>query len=421
MRRLLYGLLGLLLGLVAACDSAAGPTTPTPIAVPPGLPTLAEATPTLAPSPLPTDVPPSPTLAVTATLALTLPTLTPQAVRPDLQAFQAGITVPVWSTTGYSTAACDAAWGEIAGLGANWVAIVPTGYQAGIRANQIGPDPTGRTASEASVRHAILAAHAAGLRVLLKPHVDSTDDAWRGTFRPTDPARWFASYRQFITGWARVAADTGVDLFSVGTELTTLSGPAHTADWLAVVAGVRAVYPGPLTYAANWGKRPADSEYQQIAWWDRLDYIGIDAYFPLSSVVAPTTADLQAGWLQYTDPWGDTYHWKDAITAVQARWERPVLFTEVGYTATPRGPAGWDAPTPRPGPTPTPQPDAVTQAAAYQALVAVWGEVPWFAGFYAWEWNPAPGSGGPTDATMLVNGKPAVLDALRLGLLSLHR
>jgi hypothetical protein len=348
------------------------------------------------------------------------PLPTPLALA-DRRSFHAGITLPVWSTEGYSAAACDAAWGAIAGLGANWVAIVPTGYQEGIAAVRIAPDPRGRSASEASVRHAILAAHAAGLRVLLKPHVDSTDDAWRGTFRPNDSLAWFTSYRSFIMGWARVAEETGADLFAVGTELATLSGPAYTGDWLTIIAGVRAVYHGPLTYAANWGKRSTDAEYQQIGWWDKLDYIGIDAYFPLSGKPTPTAAVLQAGWLTYTDPWGDTYHWKDAITAVQARWQRPVLFTEVGYLATPRGAASWDAPTPPPGPTPAPGPDAATQAAAYTALLATWGDVPWFAGFYAWEWNPFARSDGPPDATMVINGKPTVLDALRLAFAGIRR
>ena len=410
MRRPVYALLSLLVLLLAACDPQAAPT-PTPIP-PVGPVATPEATPTLVPSP-------SPTAGVAA---LPPPGAdSPVPVLPGLHAFQAGVTLPLWSVDGYSTAACDAAWGAIAALGANWVAIVPTGYQAGVAATQIGPDPAGRSASEASVRHAILAAHAAGLRVLLKPHVDSTDDAWRGTFQPRDRLAWFASYRGFITGWARVAEETGADLFAVGTELATLSGPAYTGDWLTIVAGVRAVYHGPLTYAANWGKRPTDAEYQQIAWWNKLDYIGIDAYFPLSEQPAPSAADLQAGWRQYTDPWGDTYHWKDAIAAVQARWDRPVLFTEVGYLATPRGAAGWDAPTPGPGPTPTPQPDPATQAAAYTALLATWGDVPWFAGFYAWLWDPFPGRGGLPDASMRINGKPAVLDALRLGLAGIRR
>lgn len=418
MRRPLSLLLALLLIWLTGCGPDAGPT-PTPIPAPTAPPVAAATVPPV-PSPTLTAValPPTPNLP-TSNPPLSTPLSS--AILPHPGAFQAGITLPMWSADGYDTAACDAAWGEIAALGANWVAIVPTGYQAGVRALQIGPDPAGRSATEAAVRHAIAAAHAAGLRVLLKPHVDSTDDAWRGTFRPADPLVWFVGYRSFITGWARVAEESGADLFAVGTELVTLSGPAYTGDWLTIIAGVRAVYHGPLTYAANWGKRPADAEYQQIAWWDQLDYIGIDAYFPLSGQPDPTAADLQAGWVQYTDPWGDTYHWKDAIAAVQARWGRPVLFTEVGYLATPRGAASWDAPTPRPGRTPTPPPDPATQAAAYTALLATWGAVPWFAGFYAWEWNPFAAPAGPPDTTMVINGHPAVLDALRLGVARLRR
>ena len=122
---------------------------------------------------------------------------------------------------------------------------------------------------------------------------------------------------------------------------------------------------------------------------------------------------MQAGWDQYTDPWGVTYHWRDTIAAFQARWQKPVLFTEVGYAGRMLGAATFDAPTPRPGPTPPPIRDKQVQAHAYAALAAVWQDVPWFAGFYAWQWDPRPGYDATRDATMAVNGKPAVLDALR--------
>ena len=106
---------------------------------------------------------------------------------------------------------------------------------------------------------------------------------------------------------------------------------------------------------------------------------------------------------------------------MQARWARPVLFTEVGYASTPHGPASWDAPTPPPGPTPSPAADPAVQAAAYNALIATWADVPWFAGFYAWQWYPIPGAGGPHDPTMLLNDKPTVLDTLQAGFVLLRR
>jgi hypothetical protein len=331
------------------------------------------------------------------------------------RAFQAGVTVPEWTANGYGTPAADATWGTLAELGAKWVAVVPTWFQANGGASQIAPESGGRSASEASVRQAVARAHAAGLKVLLKPHVDSQDGTWRGQFRPADPAGWFAGYTAFITGWARVAQETGVDLFSVGTELIELTGPDHTADWTRIIAQVRGIYHGPLTYAANWGKQAA--EYEQIGWWDALDYIGIDAYFPLSTKAAPTADELQAGWESYTDPWGQTYHWKAAIGAVQQRWNRPVLFTEIGYASTPAGPAAWDGP----GLNGAGPADLAVQAAAYRALFATWGNVPWFAGFYAWQWSADPARGGPGDASLFLNGKPPVLAELRSGFKDLQR
>jgi hypothetical protein len=39
---------------------------------------------------------------------------------------------------------------------------------------------------------------------------------------------------------------------------------------------IRKIYTGKLTYAANW------DDFDKVPFWKELDYIGIDAYFPLS-------------------------------------------------------------------------------------------------------------------------------------------
>ncbi len=51
-----------------------------------------------------------------------------------------------------------------------------------------------------NVTHAIAQAHALGLKVMLKPHVDVLyEDAWRGeigeSFSEAQWQKWFASYR----------------------------------------------------------------------------------------------------------------------------------------------------------------------------------------------------------------------------------
>ena len=46
-------------------------------------------------------------------------------------------------------------------------------------------------------------------------------------------------------------------------------------DWRLIIATVRRYFEGTLTYAANW------TDYEKVPFWDALDVIGIQAYFPL--------------------------------------------------------------------------------------------------------------------------------------------
>ena len=96
-----------------------------------------------------------------------------------------------------------------------------------------------------------------------------------------------------------------------------------------------------LTYSANWGKSTR-VEYKQITWWDKLDYIGLSAYFPLYEWDSPSLEQLVAGWTTYTDHWGGTYHWVDDIKAMHDRFNKDVVFTEIGFGSYINSPARWD-------------------------------------------------------------------------------
>ena len=82
------------------------------------------------------------------------------------------------------------------------------------------------------------------------------------------------------------------------------------------MAAVRAVYRGPLTYAATF------LEWKNINWWDCLDCIGIDAYFPVAQSPSAPEAEIRAGWEKVLDE----------IEPVAARWRKGVCFLELGYT-----------------------------------------------------------------------------------------
>lgn len=105
------------------------------------------------------------------------------------------------------------------------------------------------------------------------------------------------------------------------------------ALWHDLINRVRKVYSGKITYAANF------DQYGEVGFWNALDYMGINAYFPLRSRVAvdDLTTQLVAGWrLVYRD-----------IHKVRDRFnlgDKRIIFTELGYTFRNNATiAPWDA------------------------------------------------------------------------------
>jgi len=194
-----------------------------------------------------------------------------------------------------------------------------------------------------------------------------------------------------------------VDLFCMGTEFFTLTAPQYGNYWRTIIAQIRQHYGGKLTYSANWGDKKTP-EYATIDWWDQMDYIGISAYFPLSWNNFYTDA-LVAGWAQYQDPFGanargQTFRWFDAITGKHNQWNKPVVFTKIGFASYANSPGRWDL-------QPDPFLELSVQANAYDATMRVWGQVDWMQGIFWSPWYSAPGAGGPRDNGESPQNKPA--------------
>jgi hypothetical protein len=268
--------------------------------------------------------------------------------------------------------------------------LIVTCYQENSASTQISA--TESTPTDASLIHAIDQAHSLGLKVMLKPHVNVSHNVYRGRggigrdfITQSSWNNWFASYRAFIEHYASLAAAHGVEQFCVGCELKeTIS---RTADWRAVIAGVRSRYGGPLTYASTQSVEVTD-----IRWWDALDFIGIDAYHsPLSDQVHPALKELKAAWKPYVE----------FLARLSARWQKPILFTEIGYRSvegTAEHPSDWKF---------QGKVDLQAQADCYQAVFeSVYGE-PWFAGLFWWSWDPNLLQGGPDDSSFSPHDKPA--------------
>ncbi len=280
-----------------------------------------------------------------------------------------------------------------AGAGANWVAVIPYGFLdpddphvAFDRERQFWGETTG------GVARTIEYAQASGLSVLLKPHLWVRGQGWPGEFEPDTAEDWetfLSDYRDYILSFAALADSMDVEMMSVGTEvdLVALARPDY---WRSLIAEVREIYGGRLTYAANWDK------YALIEFWDALDLVGVDAYFPLADDPTPGVETL-------VEAWGP---WSEELSEVAQVTGKPILFAEYGYRSV-DGAAGrqWELPEGRRARGVPANQEA--QAAAYEALFRVWWNRPWFAGGFAWKWYAGSPSGEWIATDYSPQGKPA--------------
>ena len=270
---------------------------------------------------------------------------------------------------GYGSPACAESLSEARRMGANWVSLTPFGRVWDLAPSGVSPTfEREYSENRAAVRRSIEQAQAEGLRVLLVPHLWVETGGWRALIDPGDDARWAiwaASYREFLLGWAKLAAETGVDMLSVGVELRSWLTTSRAPSFSAIIRDVRAVYPGLLTYAANWD----DADRTVIL--GELDVIGINAFFPLAQKEGATRAELMQGGRDVAT----------RLSALAKSWQKPVMFTEFGYTTRPN-PAikPWEWPDGMSNVVV----DELAQAEAYYALLSAFVDQPTFAGFFVW-------------------------------------
>jgi hypothetical protein len=318
---------------------------------------------------------------------LILPTIASATVPTS---WQRGISYSAWWHGLYSTNDSDRSLELLAITGANWISLIVTCYQDNLASTTISCASDPRTVTDADLVRAIQKAKSLGLKIMLKPHLDLSNDPshWRGQINfgsdETAWSQWFDSYQTFIVHYAQLAQTNGVNQFSVGTEL---EGTTHReTDWRGIVSAARAVFSGPLTYAANQG-----GEEVSLQFWDALDLIGIDAYVSLTNKNNPTVAELKAGWMPHLT----------VFQALSQQWNKPVIFTELGYRSidgTNQAPWNWQT---------NGAVDLQEQADCYQAFFETFVNQPWFQGVFWWYWQTDPNQGGTSDKDYTPHNKPA--------------
>jgi glycosyl hydrolase family 113 len=251
-------------------------------------------------------------------------------------------------------------------LNSNWVAWIPYAF-CDMKTGRLHKNTKWQWQGEtlSGTEEAIRLAKSRGLKVMIKPHIWLSDHSFTGKMQleRVHWVNWQEDYTNYILEFAKLAQQYNVELFCIGTEhhSSVINDPEY---WKNLIKAVRKVYHGKLTYAANW------DNYMELPFWNQLDYIGIDAYFPLSDKANPSVAELQQKWQK----------WKVELYALFRQHNKKILFTEFGYRSTEYT-------------TKNPWEDVTQdnycescQANAYQAAFnSVWKE-DWVAGGFIWKW-----------------------------------
>lgn len=251
---------------------------------------------------------------------------------------------------------------DLKALGVNWIAIHP---YASIRDDGTVAWRYGRRGPAAQPKgevpdwltRPINEAHDLGLKIMIKPHLAywGSGFSWRGDIKFSTDEQWerfFETYGSWAAELAGICSNA--DAFVVGTEIdATVAG--HDAQWRQIIARVRGQFPnGVLTYAANW------NTYTDVSFWDALDVIGIQAYFPLMSMpdgvqlpgavehwrerhatvpdvekyIEPTKEQVAAAWARIMVD----------LHKASAKYGRRIVFTELGYNCSLLAPyVPWDS------------------------------------------------------------------------------
>ena len=295
----------------------------------------------------------------------------------DIQGFGA---LSEWNGQ-FASASANQAFQSIASLGSNSVALTTRIWTQSGTSDAVFADPA-RTESDASLLAGFQAAQAAGLSVVFKASLSALNGTPVSGLAPADVGSFFASYKAEVVHLAAIAQAGGVEIFAIGNEMSSLSGSQYRGYWTDLIAAVREVYHGELTYAA------ATDEALQVSFWDQLDVIGVNTYPPLTSSTTPTVQELVDAWSEvpfnpYYAAAFDNKSPIDFLHSLSEQYGRQVLMTEMGYRSvdgTAIRPGGWTV-----GGTA----DVGEQADAYNAFfqVATAHGGSWLKGVELWQWD----------------------------------
>ncbi|WP_197276341.1 glycosyl hydrolase family 53 [Bacillus sp. JCM 19034] len=275
-----------------------------------------------------------------------------------------------WNSTrgAYRTQEAVESMKKLKDTGSEWIALSFYTFQSSFSSTDIVFD-YGFTMTDRDIEFAVKQAKEFGLKVCLKPVVNSRDGLWRARIGFPQEAdeywnKWFRSYTNFLVHYAELAQELKCEMLCIGCEMVNTE--SRTEQWKKVIKEVKANYDGLLIYNANHGKE------EGVAWFDEVDLIGTSAYYPVAEVPDDSEENMIKNWEKV----------RDRLQRIHEKFQKPIVFVEIGCrSAKSCATMPWDF-------EHTELPfDEEEQAKFYSSVLKVFWDVPWFSGFFWWDWK----------------------------------
>ncbi len=276
-------------------------------------------------------------------------------------------------------------------INANWVTLMPFAFLKNISDSKIIYDDSRQWWGERKIGVQKTAEyfHKKNIKIMIKPQI-WIPNGFTGRIKMNSEIDWITlenKYEKFILDYAKIAQITNSEMFCIGTELNVFV--TNRPDfWIKLIKKIRIIYSGKITYAENW------DTFEKVNFLSSLDFIGIDAYFPLSNKKTPEIKKLALAWKPI----------KSRIKNLSKKFDKKIIFTEFGYQSkdfTANEP--WEH-------SKKSDVNLVAQQNSLAVILASFWKENWFEGGFLWKWyDNHEQVGGIFDTDYTVQNKPSEL------------
>lgn len=260
---------------------------------------------------------------------------------------------------------------SIRAINANWVSLMPFGFMKRLDAPKIYYNQERQWYGETSngIKHTAKLIHNYPIKVMLKPQIWIGNGKFTGNIQMATEQDWNKfekNYTKMMMLYAKLAEETDIEMLCIGTELNNFV-QKRPDFWIELINKIRGIYDGKITYAENW------DQLQNVGFWEKLDFIGVNAYFPISDAQTPHLAEVKKSWQPI----------KQRLQKISLSKSKKILFSEYGYRSMDyAGKKPWKSDQ-KIGKT-----NYKAQNVLLKGILDTFWDESWFAGGFLWKWFP---------------------------------